>query len=253
MSSKGKARAAAQQQLARTNQRLTVAAATASIAHDLNQPLAAIVTSANAGLRWLDRSPPDIDEVRSLLQTIVRNGHRASEAIANIRSTLKNKFDEKLALDVNDLLNEVLALAEGELETHQISLRRELQDLLPEVMGEDTQLRQALYNLIMNAVEAMSMVTDRSRVLTVRSTVNGPTAVLITLQDSGNGIDPRHMDRVFEPFFTTKADSLGMGLSLCRSIVEAHGGRVWASARDTSGAVFHIELPVIGPEPAAVD
>jgi PAS domain S-box-containing protein len=231
------------QELAQVSRRTTMGAMTASIAHEINQPLAAIVTNANAGLRWLARADPDLDEVRSLLKRIVNDGHRASAVIASIRSMFGTDSSERSPVSMNDVVADVLALVRGELESHQVSLQNEMPDALPLVMAKRIQLQQVLLNLIMNAVDAMSSVTDRERVLTVQSRVCESDHVLITLEDSGGGIDPNHMDRIFDAFFTTKAHGMGMGLSICRSIIEAHDGRLWASGRSPCGSIFYIKLP----------
>jgi PAS domain S-box-containing protein len=231
-------------ELGQVSRQTTVGAMTASIAHEVNQPLAAIVTNADAGLRWLSREEPDFDEVRALLGRIVSDGHRASEVITSIRSMFGKGAREKNSLvSVNDLLGDVLALVNGELESHQIQLRTDMLDGLPLVMAERVQLQQVLLNLITNAIEAMSSVTDRARVLSVSSMACEADQVLITLKDSGTGIDPAHMDRIFDAFFTTKDRGMGMGLSICRSIVESHGGQLWAAPQSPYGTIFHLKLP----------
>jgi PAS domain S-box-containing protein len=234
---------ALRQELAQVSRWTTMGAMTASIAHEVNQPMAAIVTNANAGLRWLARAEPDLDEVRAVLKRIVNDGHRASAVIANIRSMFGKDSSEKSPVSVNDVVGDVLALVRGELESHQVSLQNEMLDGLPHVMAKRIQLQQVLLNLIMNAVDAMSSVTDRERVLTVKSGVCESDHVLITLEDSGGGIDTNHMDRIFDAFFTTKAHGMGMGLSICRSIIESHDGRLWASGRSPYGSIFYVKLP----------
>jgi C4-dicarboxylate-specific signal transduction histidine kinase len=221
---------------------------TASIAHEANQPLAAIVANANAGLRWLARAEPDLDEVHSLLGRIVRDGHRAGDVIVSIRSMFQKDHCQMTPVKVNDLVGEVLALVGGELESHQISEQNEMLDGLPRVMAERVQLQQVLLNLVTNAIEAMSSIADRERVLAIRSRVCEPDHVLITVEDSGTGIDPSQMDRIFDAFFTTKAQGMGMGLSICRSIVESHGGQLWASARIPHGSMFCVKLQSVTPE-----
>jgi C4-dicarboxylate-specific signal transduction histidine kinase len=231
-------------ELEQGSRQMTVGAMTASIAHEVNQPLAAIVTNADAGLRWLSREEPDLDEVRALLTRIVSDGHRASEVITSIRSMFGKGAREKNSLvSVNDLLGNVLALVNGELARHKILLRTEMLDGLPVVMAERVQLQQVLLNLIMNAIEAMSSVTDRERVLSISSMICEADQVLITLQDSGTGIDPAHMNRIFDAFFTTKDRGMGMGLSICRSIVESHGGQLWASPNNPHGTSFYVKVP----------
>jgi PAS domain S-box-containing protein len=241
---------ASRRELAEVSRHTTMGAMAASIAHEVNQPLAALVTNANAGLRWLAKPKPDVAEVRTILKRIVDDGHRASAVIAGIRSMFRKDADERRRVNVNDLIGEVLAVVHGELESHQVLLRTELFEALPPVMAEQTQLQQVILNLIMNAVEAMSSVADRERVLIVRSETDGSENVLITLEDSGTGIDPNHINRIFEAFFTTKAHGMGMGLSICRSIIESHSGQLWVSARSPYGSIFRAKLPAIASDVA---
>ena len=217
----------------------------ASIAHEVNQPLAALVTNANAGMRWLDNPKPDIDEVRMLLKRIVDDGHRAGAVIAGIRSMFRKDSGELKPVSLNDLIREVIAVVHGELESHQVILQTELRDGLPPVLAEQTQLQQVILNLIMNAVDAMSSVADRDRVVIVRSDMDGSAHALITVEDSGTGIEPSHMSRIFEPFFTTKAHGMGMGLSICHSIIELHGGQLQAAPRSPYGSIFSAKLPTV--------
>ena len=232
-------------ELAEVSRHTTMGAMTASIAHEVNQPLAAVVTNANAGLRWLDRSEPNVEEVRALLNRIVDDGHRASAVIAGIRSMFRKDGGERKPLNVNDLIGEVLALVHGEMESHQVSLKAELRADLPFVMAEQTQLQQVILNLIMNAVDATRSVTDRDRVVIVKSEMGGADHALIIVEDSGTGIEPSHMSRIFEPFFTTKAHGMGMGLSICHSIIEHHGGQLQVSPRNPYGSVFCARLPIV--------
>ena len=219
----------------------TAGAVTAAIAHEVKQPLAAMVTNANAGLRWLKRSEPDLEEVQATLERIVRDGHRANEVIANVRAIFGKDRGERACVNVNSLINEVLRLIREELEGHGISVRSELIDGLPEVVGERGQLQQALLNLVMNAIDAMSAVTGRERRLTVKSQLDAH-GVTIAVEDSGTGIDPSYADRVFVSLFTTKRHGMGMGLSICRLIVEAHGGRLWFSPNSPHGTTFYLQL-----------
>jgi C4-dicarboxylate-specific signal transduction histidine kinase len=176
------------------------------------------------------------------LRRIVSDGHRASDVIVSIRAMFEKNHSEMSPVIVNDLVGEVLALVHEELESRQISLQNEMLDGLPRVMAERVQLQQVLLNLVTNAVEAMSSITDRERILAVQSSVCEPDHVLITIEDSGTGIDPNQMDRIFDAFFTTKAHGMGMGLSICRSIIESHGGRLWATARSPHGSMFCVTL-----------
>jgi PAS domain S-box-containing protein len=234
---------ASHRELAQVSRQTTMGAMTASIAHEVNQPLGAIVANANAGLRWLAAPEPDLDEVGAVLKRIVDDGHRASEVITGIRSMFVKGSSEKSSVSVNDIVGEIVAVVHGELESHQVSLQNRMHDSLPQVMADRIQLQQVLLNLIMNALDAMGLVTDRERVLTIKSEVCDDDQVLITLEDSGSGIDPKHMDRIFDAFFTTKAHGTGMGLSICRSIIESHGGGLWASARSPHGSIFYVKLP----------
>ncbi len=234
---------ASRRELAEVSRLTTMGAMAASIAHEVNQPLAALVTNANAGLRWLAKPEPDVDEVRMLLKRIVDDGHRAGAVIASIRSMFRKDIGERRALSVNDLIGEVVAVVHAELESHQVALETDLCPGLPPVIAEETQLQQVILNLIMNAVDAMSLVADRDRILVVRSEMGNPDHVLIVVEDSGAGIEANHMSRIFETFFTTKTHGMGMGLSICRSIVESHGGQLWVSARSPRGTIFTVKLP----------
>jgi PAS domain S-box-containing protein len=232
-----------QRELARASRQITMGAMTASIAHEINQPLSAIVLNANAALRFLSRPEPDLNAVRAALMPIVEDGHRASQVIGSIRAMFGKDGGDRSALDPNELLGQVLTIAHSEFESHQVSLRIDLSHNLPHILGDRVPLQQVFLNLIMNAVEAMAGVSDRPRVLSASSEIDGTHQVLIKLKDSGAGIDPDDMGRIFDAFFTTKANGMGLGLAICRSIVEAHGGRLWASAAIPHGSVFHVALP----------
>jgi signal transduction histidine kinase len=201
-----------------------------------------MVTNADAGLRWLKRSEPDLDEARAAFERIVRDGHRANAVIANVRAIFGKDRCEKARVNVNSLIGEVLGLIQEELEDDGISVRSELIDGLPEVMGERVQLQEVLLNLVMNAIDAMSAVTGRERRLTVKSQLDAH-GVTIAVEDSGTGVDPSYADRVFFSFFTTKPHGMGMGLSICRLIVESHGGRLWFSPSSPHGTTFYLQLP----------
>ena len=233
----------AQQELERVSRQTTLGAMTASIAHEINQPLSAIVAHGNAGLRWLARKDPNLDEAQKAMQRIVIDGLRAADIITSIRGMFRKDSHEKLQLSVNDLVREVLTLIHGDLERRQIILRIELHDALPKITGERVPLQQVLLNLIMNAIEAMSAVTGRERQLTIRAVLNERTSLRVTVEDTGSGIDPARIDHIFDPFFTTKSHGMGLGLSICRSIIEAHGGRLWALPRSPIGTAFHLTLP----------
>ena len=235
-------------ELAHVNRVATAGAVSASIAHELNQPLAAIAANGSAGLRWLALVTPDLDEARASLRSVVEGGHRASQLIGSIRSMYQKDDPERSALDVNEIIREVMVLLRAQLNRHEISIQTDLFPALPQVSGHRVQLQQVTLNLIMNAAEAMDAVTDRPRVLRVKTEPNEPGSVMITVQDSGPGIlPPENVARIFDSFFTTKSHGMGMGLSICRSIVEAHKGRLWASTGPDHGATFHMVLPT---EPA---
>jgi two-component system, NtrC family, sensor kinase len=231
-------------ELARVSRLTTMGAMTASIAHEINQPLAAIAANANAGLRWLSRSTPDIDEVHAALKRINNDAHRASEVIQSIRSIFKKAPQQGALVDLNNVVLEVLALVHGELINYRVSVKSDLLQQLPPVRVDHVQLQQVILNLVMNAVEAMGTVEDGARVLSVTSQIQEPNGVLLMVQDSGPGIDPSRKDRIFDAFFSTKSSGMGMGLFICRSIVEAHGGHLWATAAEPDGAIFHLTLPI---------
>ena len=214
----------------------------ASIAHELNQPLAAIVTNGNASLRFLANSPPDLDEVRAALKCVVNDGHRASQVIGTIRSMFKKDGQKKAPVNVNQLVQEVLALMQGDLRNQQVSLRTELEEQPILVLGDRVQLQQVILNLITNAIDAMGSITERPRLLQVRSE-SKKFGIVITVEDSGAGIDPKNTGHIFDAFYTTKPHGMGMGLAICRSIIEAHGGRISASPGNPNGCIFQVVLP----------
>jgi C4-dicarboxylate-specific signal transduction histidine kinase len=230
-------------QLARAARTNRLGAMAASIAHEINQPLAAMVANSNAALRWLANATPDLDEARAALRRIGNDGRRAAEVIEGIRAMFKNDGQKRVPLDLNQLVREVLALVQGELLTRRISIDTELNGDLPQVMANWIQLQQVIMNLITNAIDAMASVTDRQRILRVKSEIQDGDAVVVAIEDSGTGIDPEQIDRLFDTFFTTKPQGMGMGLSICRLIIEAHNGRLWASAGAKYGSVFWFKLP----------
>ena len=231
-----------QAELTRVARLTTMGRLAASMAHEINQPLAAIVANGNAGLRWLAHTPPNFDEAREALDQIVKDGHRASDTIEGIRAIFKKDEEQRAALDVNKLVGEVLRLTRNEIQNGRVSVRTELINDLPKVMGNRVQLQLVFRNLIVNAVEAMSSVTDRARVLHIISAIT-PSGVRIAVEDSGTGIDRESIDRIFDMFFTTKSHGMGMGLSICRSIIEAHGGKLSASPSYPYGSSFDVDLP----------
>jgi PAS domain S-box-containing protein len=233
----------AQMELAHVNRVTTMGQLTASIAHEVNQPLAAVVANAEACLRWLRRGTPDVDAACRSVEWIIDDGNRASEVIRRVRALAKKTDIEKVPLDVNDVVRETIPLVQSELISHQVSLRMELAPALPMILGDRVQLQQVIINLVMNGIEAMQSVTDRPRELVVRSGQDEPGQALISVADCGVGIAAENVGRLFSPFFTTKSGGMGMGLSICRSIMEAHGGRLWATATVPHGAAFQFTLP----------
>jgi PAS domain S-box-containing protein len=234
----------AQMELAHVTRVTTLGELTASIAHEVNQPLAAVVANAAACLRWLGRETPDLDAARRSVEWIINDGNRASEVIRRVRA-LANKTDiEKAPLDINDVVREVIALVQLELTSHGVSLRTEPALTLPRILADRVQLQQVIINLVMNGIEAMQSVTDRPRELVIRSRQDETQQVLASVTDCGVGISAENVDRLFNPFFTTKSGGMGMGLSICRSIIESHGGRLWATANVPHGATFQFTLPV---------
>jgi PAS domain S-box-containing protein len=240
----------AQAALAHAARVATLGELTASIAHEVNQPLAAIVTSGEACLRWLDRPEPDLGEARSALERVIRDGRRASDVVGRIRALLKKADPQKLPLAVNDIVEEAVLLVQRELLNHQVVLRLELAPELPPVLGDRVQLQQVVINLLMNGAQAMANVQGRARNLTVTTAMakgeGGEEEVVVCVQDAGDGIPPENLARLFSAFFTTRPSGMGMGLSICRSTVEAHGGRISAANRgDDGGAQLRFALPAL--------
>jgi len=240
----------ARAELGRATRRMAMGEMAASIAHEIKQPLAAIAANGNAGLRWLTKATPDIESARGVLKRIVSDTQHASEIIDSIRSMFKNEGQAKAMQDINELIREALTLVRAEVENQRVSICTELSAELPQVSANQVQLRQVMVNLIMNAVDAMSAVTNRARVLRIKTEERKLDGVLITVEDSGVGIDPQNLDRIFDTFFTTKPQGMGMGLSICRSIIESHDGRLSVAAAQPHGSIFHVSLPTstIRPE-----
>jgi signal transduction histidine kinase len=226
------------------SRQMTMDAMAASIAHEVKQPLAAMVTGANAGLRWLTNKTPDLDEVHAALKGVVDAGHRAAEVIGSVRVMFKKDLHGRALFSVNDVVREVLTMVDIDLRAQRVSVSTELREGLPQLLADRGQLQQVFLNLIMNAIEAMRSVTDRARLLRIRSDNNRQSSsVLVTIEDSGTGIEKKDKERIFEPFFTTKSTGTGIGLAICRSIVEAHGGSLRASANNPHGTIFYVALP----------
>jgi PAS domain S-box-containing protein len=232
-----------QTELAHVARVATLGELTASIAHEVNQPLSAIVIHAGVSLRWL--AAQNMEEARQSIEHVVKAGHRASDIIRRIRALVKKTPPQKDRLDLNDIVREVITLARGELDMHHVALQLHLSDECPVARGDRIQIQQVLLNLIMNAIEAMSE-TEGSRTLRVGPALEDERHVRVTVQDSGPGFDPTQLNRLFEAFYSTKPGGLGMGLAISRSIIEAHGGRLWATANEPRGARFHFTLPIEG-------
>jgi signal transduction histidine kinase len=237
----------AEAELIRVARLTTMGELLASIAHEINQPLAAVATSGNACLRWLNRDQPDLDAARDAASRIVRDAHRAGDVIRSLRALTKKSGPQLTELDINGAIHEVLALTHSELQRHGIVLHTDLSADGRPVFGDRVQLQQVLLNLITNAADAMSTVMDHTRELTVSSALIERGGVLVTIEDTGAGLDPTIAQRIFEPFFTTKSDGLGMGLSICRSIIESHGGQLWVSPNVPYGTVFRFTVPGVPP------
>jgi PAS domain S-box-containing protein len=233
-----------QMQLAHANRVATMGQLSASITHEVNQPITAAVTYALAARRWLSAEPPNFREVDDALSLIVKEGNRAGEVVGRIRALIKKAPARKDAVAINDAILEVIALTRTEAANNSVSVRTQLTEGLPRVQGDRVQLQQVLLNLIINAIEAMRDVGEEERELLI-STRNEPDGVSVEVRDSGPGFAPADLDRVFEAFYTTKPGGLGMGLSICRSIIEAHNGRLWASPNVPRGASFQFTLPAI--------
>ena len=234
---------AAQTALAHASRVATLGEISATIAHEVNQPLAAIVANGQACLRFLGREKPDLNDVRGAVEWIVKDGNRAGEVIRRVRGLMRKAASDKLPLDVNDLVNEVAALLGRELAAQRVIPQLELAPSVPPIIGDRVQLQQVIINLVMNGAEAMQAITDRLPRLVVRTYQDETHRVVVAVEDSGPGVAGENTDRVFDPFFSTKPGGLGMGLSICRSIVEAHGGRLWSSANAGPGATFQFALP----------
>src|SRR6187455_196693 len=231
---------------------LTGDAVAAAIAHEVRQPLSAIVTSAGAGLRFLDRPAPALDKAMESLRRIAADGHRADKVIESVRSTFKKSVRDRVPLDVNAIIQDALRFELDDLRKHKILVQTATTGQLPEVQGDRVQLQQVLLNLITNAIYAMA-AKDEPRVLSIRSEAHKEGGVLVSVADTGLGIDPLEMNRIFNPLFTTKPDGMGMGLAICRSIIEAHDGRLWVTPNRPQGAVFQFTVSAApAPTPTRV-
>src|SRR5258707_10053440 len=233
-----------QTELAHANRVATMGQLSASIAHEVNQPITAAVTNAEAALRWLGAQPPDLEEVRRALGLIVEDGTRAVNVIGGIRALIKKVPPRQACLDINDAIREVIALTRGEAVKTGVSVQTDLADGLPLIYGDRVQLQQVILNLIINAIEAMSGVAETPRALQISTGQAEQGGVLVAVRDSGPGLDPASGERLFNAFYTTKSGGMGMGLAICRSIIEAHEGQLWACANEPRGAVFQFTLPL---------
>jgi signal transduction histidine kinase len=216
----------------------------ASIAHEVNQPLGAIVINGEAGVRWLTRDPPDIDEALAAVQRIIHDARRASVVVGRVRDLARKTRPDVTELDLNAVIDETIGLIRGEILRHGVTMKLELAPGLPMVRGDRIQLQQVIINLAINAAQAMAMIADRVRTLIIRSLPHDDNDVIVAVEDAGIGVDPEALDRLFSPFYTTKSDGMGIGLSVCRSIIEAHGGRVWASPNAGPGMTFQFTVAV---------
>lgn len=228
----------------RENKLLNMQAITAAIAHEVRQPLAALITNANAALRFLGKVPADHDEVRAALNRMINEGHRTSDVFDSIRALFKKTDQGRQPIDLNEIILGVLQSLREELKNRGIETRSELMSDVPLIIGHKTQLREVIFNLIDNALDAMKATPNRNRVLRVETALHGPDAIVVTVEDNGPGLDPEQLEGIFDAFVTTKADGIGLGLAICRMIVENHGGQLSASSDGKSGAVFQCVLPI---------
>ena len=233
----------------RKNKLTNIAAAVSSVAHEVRQPLMGITASASAARRWLDRVPPDVDRVKQLLTNIEQAGFRANEVLTNVRNLFQDTDHEQQSIDVNSLTVEALQSLQAELNDHRVKTDVELASELPRIIGHRVQLQEVILNLVHNAIEAMAPVKVDDRALRVRTKFDGDKAVVVEIEDSGQGIEPQRVGSIFEPFVTTKPKGSGLGLAICSRIIERHGGELTASSDGKHGALFKIVLPV---EPTAL-
>jgi C4-dicarboxylate-specific signal transduction histidine kinase len=233
----------AQTALARVNRVMTIGELTASIAHEVSQPLAAVLTSAGACDRWLANDPPDIEKARIAVARITKAGTRASDVVSGARALFKKDKPETRSIDINHVIRETVSLLQDEAARHGISIHAEFDPDLPATFGDPVHLQQVIMNLMMNGIDAMEAFEGSSGILHLTTRRLATDEVLVTVQDSGSGLDPGNLEAIFQPYFTTKEKGLGMGLSISRSIVESHGGRLWATPGANSGAIFQFTLP----------
>ena len=238
----------AQAELAHVSRLMTLGELTASISHEVNQPIAAVVTNGQVCLRLLAFETPRPDDLRTTVERIVRDANRASEVIQRIRALAKRSEPQMASLDINEVVREAILLVQREVLSHGVSLRTELASALPTVLGDRVQLQQVVINLLMNGVEAMAPITDQPREILIRSELHETGEVLVAVLDTGIGIDSETAEKLFSAFFTTKPSGMGMGLSISRSIIRAHGGRLWVSPNPDHGAAFQFTVPITGQD-----
>jgi signal transduction histidine kinase len=229
-------------ELTYVNRRAAAGQLSASLTHEVIQPLTGMVAGASAALRWLRADKPNVENAEAALEAIEAAGHRAGEIVASVRAMFKKEAPQKVSTDINQTIRTVLSIVGVELQKHGVELQTQLNEHLPTVQGDKVQLQQVVLNLVMNAVEAMQSV--QTRVLKVQTDQIKPDMLRVSIEDTGTGIDPSDLDQIFNPLFTTKPTGMGMGLSICRSIIENHGGRIWASAAVHQGSIFQFELPI---------
>ena len=229
-------------ELTHMNRRATAGQLSASLTHEFNQPLASIVTRAGAALRWLRADKPNVEKAEAALEAIVAAGHRASDIVASVRAMFKKEAPQKVSTDINQIVRSVLSIVQVELQKHDVELQTQLNEHLPTVQGDKVQLQQVVLNLVMNGIEAMQSAWPR--VLKVQTDQLKAGLVRVSIEDTGIGIDPSKLEQIFKPLFTTKSTGMGMGLSICNSIIESHGGRIWASPAGNRGSIFQFELPI---------
>jgi signal transduction histidine kinase len=229
---------------------MTGDALSASIAHEVKQPLSGIIANADAGISWLDRTNPDLDKAKASFSRIIHDGHRAGATIDAVRAVFRKDARNRTSLDVNELIGEALALVRDELQKHRVSVQDELNKQLPRVQGDRVQMQQVLLNLITNAIDLMA-TKQGARVLCLKSGVHDSGGVMVSVEDTGTGVEPKDIDRIFNPLFTTKLHGMGMGLSICRLIIEAHNGRLWVKPNTPEGTVFHFILLADAEMPVA--
>jgi C4-dicarboxylate-specific signal transduction histidine kinase len=234
----------AQAELAHVSRVATLGEMGASIAHEVSQPLGAIAANGEAGLRWLAREVPQTDQAIATMRLIISDAKRASEVVGKIRQLTSKAEPEMARLDVNEIVEEAIALVKREMLGHQVAWELQLAPGLPSIRGDRIQLQQVIINLVINAVQAMATVVDHTRLVTIRTQEHEARYVLIAIEDTGIGIAPEFLDQLFLPFYTTKRRGMGLGLSICRSIVEAHGGRIWACRNAGRGMTFNVAIPV---------